>query len=376
MIKYISFFGLGIIILVVGWFVVDHRDMSLPQDVITPISEHISEHDTNLGSFNLPEKENRGEPLSEIRTQSIFVPYWADLSQQPSSSYDRYIYFGLSIDQKGIKRDDTGYQQMQNFLSFVPDDAKKLLCIRMIDRDLNAEILEDSHSWDAIVTDVLTIAQENQFDRVVLDLEVGLMAFGSYTENITPFTQAFYKQLSQHNIPLAFAIYGDTFFRKRPYTIEELNPFVDEFMIMAYDFSKSFGNPGPNFPYTDTEQEYHYSFQQMIQDYLNFVEPEKISVIFGMYGYHWVVDKQDRALKQADAITLHEVQSKYGETCSEAQYGMKRDSASMESVVTFYDEEGYKHIIWYEDEESSAAKMDYLKQQGIGDVVFWAWGYF
>jgi spore germination protein YaaH len=334
---------------------------------------------------NERELKNKGEPpslapertpISELQSRSVFVPYWADMSSRSDDVYDRYIYFGITVDENGVDREDTGYAQLDRFQAFTRADSENLLAIRMIDRERNADILSNQESWDDIVTDVQSVVKEYGFDGVVLDLEVGLMAFGDYTANITPFTEELYTTMSADGTYVAFSLYGDVFFRKRPYDIEQLNPYVDEFMIMAYDFSKSFGNPGPNFPFEDVQNEYRYDFQQMINDYLTFVEPERLSVIFGMYGYHWVVDDQGRALKQAEAISLHEIKQQYITSCPVEECVRKQEEYSQESVITFEDDEGYKNIIWHENEASSQAKTDYLLEQGIGDIVYWAWGYY
>jgi spore germination protein YaaH len=319
--------------------------------------------------------KNKETSLENIKSSSIFVPYWAGewISEK---DYDRYIYFGITVDKNGVIKDDSGYLGLDNFLSIKPDAGKKLLTVRMLDRDMNREILSDKASWDSIFSDVINLVEEKGFDGVVLDLELGLMAFGSYTENVTPFTKKFFNSLNENDIYFAFSIYGDCFFRKRPYNIEEISTNVDEIMIMAYDFTKSFGNPGPNFPFSDSREQYGYSFQQMIDDYLTFVPADKISVIFGMYGYHWIVDDQGRALKQAKAVTLNEVQNKYINDCPYKDCIIKWDEISGEGMISFIDEEGYKNIIYYEDKASLREKKEFIKSKGIGDIVFWAAGYF
>jgi hypothetical protein len=338
-------------------------------------SRIVSEREVN-DAHEQPSSSPARTSLSELRSRSVFVPYWADMSETGEDEYARYIYFGITVDENGVDRNDTGYAQLDDFQAFVPSGSEKLLTIRMIDRDRNADILANEESWDGIVTDVLSVVEAYGFDGVVLDLEVGLMAFGDYTANITPFTEALYMKMSDHDSYVAFSLYGDVFFRKRPYDIEQLNPYVNEFMIMAYDFSKSFGNPGPNFPFKDVQNEYQYDFQQMISDYMTFVEPEKLSVIFGMYGYHWVVDDQGRALKQAEAISLHEIKQQYIDSCPYEECVYKNEEYSRESVITFRDDEGYKNIIWHEDQGSTEVKTNYLLEQGIGDIVYWAWGYY
>jgi spore germination protein YaaH len=95
-----------------------------------------------------------------------------------------------------------------------------------------------------------------------------------------------------------------------------------------------------------------------------------------MYGYHWIVDDQGRALKQATAVTLNEVQNKYINDCPYKDCIIKQDEISGEGMISFIDEEGYKNIIYYEDKASLREKKEFIKSKGIGDIVFWAAGYF
>ena len=48
----------------------------------------------------------------------------------------------------------------------------------------------------------------------------------------------------------------------------------------------------------------------------------------------------------------------------------------MEKNIRYKGEDGYDHVIFFEDEESAQVKTDYLKEKGIGSISYWAWGYF
>lgn len=163
-------------------------------------------------------------------------------------------------------------------------------------------------------------------------------------------------------------IYGDTFYRKRPYDIKSIGSSLDELMIMAYDFSKSYGEPGPNFPHEGQEQ-YGYDLKTMIEDFANLVPREKLTVIFGMYGYDWTVDDKERPLKQAQALSFNEIKKKYPENCSNCT--TSRDELAQETKIVAGD-----HVIWFEDSTSAQKKQEYLKSQGIGNFAYWAYGYF
>ena len=120
---------------------------------------------------------------------------------------------------------------------------------------------------------------------------------------------------------------------------------------MAYDFHKSIGEPGPNFP------------SEYFDEFINKIPSNKLTIIFGMYGYDWIVDDKDRPIKPAQSLTLNQIKSKHSNYCNEER-------------CEFVDENKRRHIIWYENEESVSKKIKYLKSRGVGSFAYWAAGYF
>ena len=312
-----------------------------------------------------------------LRMKSIFVPYWSDLSETSDlSQYDRLIYFGLTVAKSGIIKDDPGYLKLEEFLKAVSDKPqKKWLGVRMTNTEVNLTILNSVTSWDAIASDAATIAKENKFDGVVLDLEMAALPSDGLRKRIVEFVTKVHSRLQQEKLPLAITIYGDTFYRKRPYDLEELSKNSEEVMIMAYDFHKAYGEAGPNFQFSGRNV-YGYDFNVMIRDFLLFVPQEKLTVIFGMYGYDWIVDEKKRPIKPAESITLHQVRSKFLNGCETLNCIVRRDEKAFESEVNYIDESANYHIVWFEDQVSVDKKSDLMRSRGIDSIAYWAYGYF
>jgi spore germination protein YaaH len=196
-----------------------------------------------------------------------------------------------------------------------------------------------------------------------------VIPFDNVTTQITSFVTRFSGKAKEEDRQFFMTIYGDTFYRQRPYDIEKLEPVVDRFLVMAYDFHKSRGEPGPNFPFDRRslgEGGIPYDFKEMINDFTSVSPPEKLTILFGMYGYDWTLGPQGLPLKSARAIPLNEIDAE----------GAITDQTSPEKHILYTDDEGYKHVLWYEDLESVDIKIKYLKEQGIGSVGYWVWGYF
>jgi spore germination protein YaaH len=145
-------------------------------------------------------------------------------------------------------------------------------------------------------------------------------------------------------------------------------------MIMAYDLHKARGEPGPNFPLRGRET-YGYDLESLVSD-MSGVPPEKLTVIYGMYGYDWTVDEKKRPFRQAKSVTLAQVKKNYIDQCAAINCVTTRDKSAAENEIDFVDKQAQYHVIWFEDMESSKQKTVFLNQKGIGSIAFWAYGYF
>lgn len=353
-----------LIVLIVTFGILQLIKKKVISDLAQPIVESIISPSPTLTI----EKNQQAE-------KSVFVPYWALASSEAfDTSYDTYLYFGISPDENGIKK-DIGLARMENFLKSVPDGKGKLLVLRMVDADINTKVLKDSSIQKRIVNQTVKEAKENGFQGVVLDLEMSAIPFNSLIEQITNFNTILSKAVKDEGMSHMMTIYGDTFYRVRPYDVKSLAQDTDMFLLMAYDFHKSRGNPGPNFP-LEGRGTYGYDLQEMLEDYLRIIPSRKITVIFGMFGYDWVVDDAGKAVGQAKALTYEEIEHQFLNGCNYTACQISRDRVSSETKISYIDETDKKHIVWFEDTQSVNAKQKYLESMGIVKYAYWAYTYF
>ncbi|MFZ6034617.1 MAG: glycosyl hydrolase family 18 protein [Patescibacteria group bacterium] len=274
--------------------------------------------------------------------KSIFVPDWSLLEETIlHNGYDRWIYFG-------------GKDKLPVFESALRD---KNLWIT-----IKVDSLEDLNKTN------LREYELNKIKGIVLDLEINGIGTDKLIHGINEGVKELYGQAKDLDMQFAVAMYGDLFYRKRPYDLKTINMYSDEIMIMAYDYSKSYGEPGGNYPFK--------GFKEMIDNYLKVVPPEKITVVFGMYGYDWTM-KEGKPLKNADSISLAEIKNRFlGKKCYEINCRIASDDVSKEKKVTYSDGNGYDHIVHFEDDDSVLVKSEFMKAKGITSTAFWAWGYF
>lgn len=312
-----------------------------------------------------------------LEKKSVFIPYWSTVEDDSDfRNYDRLIYFGVAVGKDGIKTSEPGYIKFEKSLSSLKKQKKPLwLAVRMTNTEENIDILNTTSSWGTIATSLSKFAIDNAISGVVLDLEVSALPSDGLRNRISEFISAIHNEMKAKSIPMAVTLYGDLFYRKRPYDLKAIAQASDEIMIMAYDFHKAGGEPGPNFPYGG-KSKYNYDFPTMIRDFTLFVPADKLTVIFGMYGYDWIVDEKKRPIKPATSLTLYQVRDKFLDSCEWEHCIVRRDEEAGESEVNYIDKAFNYHIVWFEDVVSSQRKTNYLLGQGVNSVAYWAWSYY
>ncbi|KKQ36450.1 MAG: hypothetical protein US54_C0067G0006, partial [Candidatus Roizmanbacteria bacterium GW2011_GWA2_37_7] len=239
--------------------------------------------------FRIQNSKDLVPQIKNVET-TVFIPYWnIPASSAEVENYDTLIYFGVVPDENGKMISDLGFKNIESFIQNTSNRQTRVLTIRMLDTDSNLAILDDVSRQTTVVRQTVGLIEDYGFDGVVLDLELGVIPLGDVQSSITEFVERFSKEVHATDRTFAMTIYGDTLYRARPYDIQKLTQYVDQMYIMAYDFHKSRGEPGPNFPLTrrsfsEDGQEYDYDFQTMINDFITVVPREKITVLFGMYG--------------------------------------------------------------------------------------------
>lgn len=310
-------------------------------------------------------------------SHSLFIPYWSlseNLSLPAGGQPDSLIYFGIAPDLSGINKSDPGYTNLSNFMA-VTKESKTFLTLRMTNTDTNLKILENIPLQQKIRDETIQVAKENGFDGIVLDLEVAALPTEDLKNSLSMFITDFLRAVKSENMQFMMTVYGDNFYRGRPYDLANLTTYTDQFLIMMYDLHKAAGEPGPNFPLSKGA-EFDYDLIAATDSFLKVLPPEKITVVFGLYGYDWALGPQGKPLKPATALSLAKIRKEFLENCQYKNCKVKRDKFSEETQVTYIDDSGYNHEVWFEDEKSIEEKINYLKTKGISNFSFWARGYF
>ncbi len=305
----------------------------------------------------------------------LFVPYWNPIvDPKTQDEYDTFVYFGVAVTEEGSIKSEEGSARIEDFQESTTG-KKQLLTIRMLDTDINYAILEEDSRQDRMIEEIIPMLETYDFDGIVLDLELTALPLSDVQNNISLFIQRISKAMKDEDKHVAITLYGDVYYRARPYDVKVIGESVDEIMIMTYDFHKARGEAGPNFPLSGQEI-YGYDLKAMIKDYTADVSASKLTILLGMYGYDWTLGPQGKPLKAARALPLRDIVAMTEPKCDLSDCKITRDPDTKETNVTYKDTDGYKHVLWFENDESVGEKINYLRDEGIESIGYWVYGYY
>lgn len=307
---------------------------------------------------------------------SLFVPYWSlDNTKIPDTNYDTVIYFGIAPNADGIDIEDDGYKNLTNFLERAQGIKDRILTVRAINQEVNDEILRNKDLQQKIFEQATGLAIKYNFSGLLLDFEFSSLNFDTVKNEITGFINGFSNAAHVQGLTFYEAVYGDVFYRDRPFDVLNIAKKVDGIYVMAYDFHKANGDPGPNFPFIPDDVD-NYDFQTMTKDFLKNVPPEKLFITFGLFGYDWTVGDSGQSVKQAIPLSLNQIKQKFINNCSFKNCKISTNKISQETNVSYIDQDGSDHIVWFEDLNSIDFKKKFLFPKGINHTAMWAYSYF
>ena len=226
-------------------------------------------------------------------------------------------------------------------------------------RDIAAAIMASPESRRRHIENLVALAREKGFDGIDLDWEAlkaeDRQPFATFVEELGAALHAEGRFLS-------IAVFPKTQKRgrwdtQRAMDYERLGAAVDEFKVMAYNFSGPWSDPGPQAPLAWADEVLSFAESQ--------VPAGKIYLGIPFYGYDWHAGKAT-AVRSAGASE------------AAAQYAVKvgRDAASGEATLRYADGEGVAHVVYYQDEKAIAAKLDQLhrKHPRIAGIAIWVMG--
>ncbi|MBQ7032095.1 MAG: LysM peptidoglycan-binding domain-containing protein [Clostridia bacterium] len=132
---------------------------------------------------------------------------------------------------------------------------------------------------------------------------------------------------------------------------------VDTVLLMTYEWGYAYGPPLAVAPLDQVRQVVEYAVTE--------IPREKILMGIPNYGYDWTIpyEKGDRAVNIGSQAAVRRA-ARYG---AEIQF----DEVAASPYFYYRDENGRRHVVWFEDIRSIAAKYDLLDEFGLLGSGYW-----
>lgn len=177
------------------------------------------------------------------------------------------------------------------------------------------------------------------------------------------------------NYELSMALYAVDW--SGTFDIPGLNPVVNDFIIMGYDYYYSGSTTaGPESPLYNFQTTYNYTCAKTITYYLNLgVTPSKLLLGLPYYGREWSTAGPNAPSATTGAFTSSRTYAYVKGTPGTYSAANKKWEANCFNPYYSFMVSGQQRQCWIDDVYSLGRKYDLVKQRGIGGIGIWALGY-
>lgn len=161
------------------------------------------------------------------------------------------------------------------------------------------------------------------------------------------------------------------------FDIPALNPIVDEFIIMGYDYYYSGSSTaGPESPLYNFQTSYNYTVAKSITYYLKQgVSKNKLLLGLPWYGREWETAGNTAPSSTTGGFTSSRTYNYVKNNAATYSAANKKWESNCFNPYYAYQSAGLWRQCWIDDVYSYGRKFDLVNQRGIGGIGIWALGY-
>ncbi len=220
-------------------------------------------------------------------------------------------------------------------------------------------LLSERGTWDVLAQNILFEMRERGYSGVDIDFEFLLPEDKDlYVEFITYIRTV----MNNNGYPLIVAMPPKTSSDQRGLLYEGvdyvgLGQASNYVLIMTYEWGYTYGPPMPVSPTPSIRGVLDYAITQ--------IPKEKIYMGISNYGYDWPLPYEQgvTAAKSLSTVEAFELAAEYN---SEIFY-----DTEYEAPYFFYEQDGIRHEVWFEDARSIQAKLRIINEYGFHGGLYW-----
>jgi spore germination protein YaaH len=321
-----------------------------------------------------------------------FLPYWNvdKVTIQPELTH--LAYFALTIGPNGqiVTRTpegtEPGYNKLQSdqWLSLANQVKKQKGQVEIVFSQFDADditaFLGSTTAQDQFLSSLDSILLAYPVSGINMDIEYN----GEVSPKLRDQTTAFMHQLRAHinqkyrHVRLSIDVYASAASRPQLWDVPALAKEVDYFIIMAYDFHRrSSPNAGPVAPLFGSDTLWGTDINQQLKAFLSVVSNHQILLGIPFYGYEWQTTSQNaqaQTYPNTGATASYERVKALLSPTNKLKVTQNWQDSALSPYLT-YAEDSKNFVLYYENAQSLAYKLEYVRQLDLAGIAIWALGY-
>jgi spore germination protein YaaH len=353
---------------------VSNRRLQIEENTISKLKSE-NEWDSLLNYSKIEIKHKKGKLNSNFRTFG-----WHLFSQ--GSAYQNYNYsllWGLSYFSYSINPINGSYKTIYDWkTSPVIDSAKANNCkvflsVSNFGKHNNNIFLTNKSAQKTLFDSLKSLLRLKDADGINIDFE-GVAKENS--EDYMDFLKDISINLKKENPNYMVSACLYTIDWHKIFNIRKIDKYIDFYTLMGYDYYGSFSKiAGPVTPLKNSDL-FGKGLESSVNHYKSQdINLEKLIVGLPYYGAEWQTQDTligSKVVKFEGHPPYRNIKSLYLDSL---ELQPKFDSISKSTYLSFSDSSDNAKQIFFESEESLQIKFDWIKQEKIGGVGFWALGY-
>ncbi len=341
-------------------------------------------------------------PLSSLHQQSYlvygFAPFWnlRKTTIQPELTHLAYFSLPMTVDGEldGIipgKRTTSSIrwksQLIDETLHQMKSNQKLTIVLTQFDNHSIRTLLSTPSAQLRVQDSISSLLSESKRPITGLNYDI------EYTGPVTPELRQLYTQLIQKTrqtldqyaeehhrdrLELSVSLFPGAAGHQWIWDVPALDPFVDHFVVMTYDFHRSSSSvAGPVAPVFGGGTNWNNDIVIHLKEFLKVVPPEKVILGIPFYGYEWettTADPGSAVFPGTGSTASYSRVHKLLEQPDKLGIQQGWDEKALSPYLTFI-QDGRAHVIYYENSRSLGYKLDLVTQLHLGGVAIWALGY-
>ncbi|GAB3885792.1 glycosyltransferase [Spirosoma agri] len=211
-------------------------------------------------------------------------------------------------------------------------------------------LLNNSVQRKKFIAQVLNLLNQRHYQGVNIDFE-------ELRENTDETLITFVREMHAALHPKGYIVTIDIAALNSDYNLPALRPYVDYFMLMAYDNHFSTSAPGPVAPYPWIEY--------VLEDACRQIPSEQVVLCVAGYGYDWAKGGQGVDVSYQQAIARANRRS---------ATPIHFDNQTYSLSFRYVDEQGKRHDVWFNDAASAYNVLRAAEDYETAGVAIWRLG--